>query len=183
MKIKLILKIAITEEYKQQPTANKMSSTCATDNCSSTVSMENWREGDAPREYCEDCYQKDQEDEEEQTFVKWTEEDFCDRDTCYFCKTKNNGDWDKSCEDAVCCDCSDKWEYIDVAYCGEGYYRKCYDCGACDKCKEWNTDEEEEEEEKKCTDCENSVVDIDDRLCHSCYHKSCGVGECYCGEE
>ena len=92
-----------------------------------------------------------------ETFVKWTEEDFCDRDTCYFCKTKNNGDWDKSCEDAVCCDCSDKWEYIDVAYCGEGYYRKCYDCGACDKCKEWNTDEEEEEEEDEEEDAEYNV--------------------------
>ena len=85
-------------------------------------------------------------------FVKWTEEDFCDRDTCYFCKTKNDGDWDESCEDAVCVECSDKWEYLDD-YCGEGYYRECYDCGACDKCKEWNTDEEEwntdEEEEEE----------------------------------
>jgi hypothetical protein len=79
-----------------------------------------------------------------ETFVKWTEEDFCDRDTCYFCKTKNNGDWDKSCEDAICWDCSSKWEYNEN---DDGYYRKCYDCGACDKCKEWNTDEEEEEEE------------------------------------
>ena len=43
--------------------------------------------------------------------------------------------------------------------------------------------EEEEDTEKKCTDCENSVVDIEDRLCHSCYHKSCDKGECYCGED
>ncbi len=86
-----------------------------------------------------------------ETFVKWTDEDFCDRDTCYFCKTKNNGDWDESCEDAVCVECSDKWEYLDD-YRGEGYYRICYDCGACDKCKEWNTDEEEEETES-CKTC------------------------------
>jgi hypothetical protein len=46
-------------------TNNKMSSTCATENCSSTVSLENWSEGDAPREYCEVCYQKDQEEEDE----------------------------------------------------------------------------------------------------------------------
>jgi len=47
-----------------------MSSTCATDNCSSTVSMENWREGDAPREYCEDCYQKDQEDDDREYTIE-----------------------------------------------------------------------------------------------------------------
>ena len=83
----------------------------------------------------------DDEEEEEETFVKWTEENFCDRETCYFCKTKNVVPW-TDCEDAVCLECSDKWEYLDD-YCGEGYYRECYDCGACGKCKEWNTDSEE----------------------------------------
>ena len=64
-------------------TNNKMSSTCATENCSSTVSMENWSEGDAPREYCEDCYQKDQEEdeEEEQTLID-----------CDFCSNKEDPD-------------------------------------------------------------------------------------------
>ena len=105
----------------------------------------------------------------EEDFVKWTEEDFCDRDTCYFCKTKNDGDWDESCEDAVCVECSDKWEYLDD-YCGEGYYRECYDCGACGKCKEWNTDSEEwntdeEEEEDELELC----VGVQDARCRMEY--------------
>ena len=101
----------------------------------------------------------------EEDFVKWTEEDFCDRDTCYFCKTKNDGDWDESCEDAVCVECSDKWEYLDD-YCGEGYYRECYDCGACGKCKEWNTDSEEWNTDKEEEDDELELcVGVQDARC------------------
>jgi len=58
---------------------------CATDNCSSTVSMENWSEGDAPREYCEDCYQKDQDDlpsdsEDEEEEIENERCGVCDQD-------------------------------------------------------------------------------------------------------
>jgi hypothetical protein len=45
--------------------------------------------------------------------VQWSEE-FCDDMTegrCYFCNKKNYNDWDASCEDAVCIECSKKWKY------------------------------------------------------------------------
>ena len=32
----------------------------------------------------------------------------------------------------------------------------------------------------KCELCGEDVVDVDDKLCHSCYHSSCDDGECYC---
>ncbi len=106
-------------------------------------------------------------------FVKWTEEDFCDRDTCYFCKTKNDGDWDESCEDAVCVECSDKWEYLDD-YCGEGYYRECYDCGACGKCKEWNTDSEE-------WNTDEDKEEIENNICCGCGKYNDTRPQCDCG--
>ena len=52
----------------------------------------------------------DQEEVEEEEYIKWSD-DFVNKDYCYFCGVKNNGDWDKSCEDAVCIDCSEKYEY------------------------------------------------------------------------
>jgi hypothetical protein len=35
---------------------------------------------------------------------------------------------------------------------------KCYDCGECDKCKEWNTDEEDDEEEDDEEEDSNSII-------------------------
>ena len=52
-------------------------------------------------------------------FIKWTEEDFCDRDTCYFCKTKDI--WQSKHEDAVCDKCAEVWKYDE----DDDGYRKC----------------------------------------------------------
>tara|TARA_R110000823_G_scaffold307272_1_gene429883 strand:+ start:3091 stop:3684 length:594 start_codon:yes stop_codon:yes gene_type:complete len=51
-----------------------------------------------------------EEEEVVEEYIKWSD-DFVNKDYCYFCGVKNNGDWDKSCEDAVCIDCSEKYEY------------------------------------------------------------------------
>ncbi len=95
------------------------------------------RHGDEMR--CEDCdidgvnYQGGLTDEEEEkdwvemleeltgqpTFIKWTAEDFCDRDTCYFCKTKDI--WQSKHEDAVCDKCAEVWKYDE----DDDGYRKC----------------------------------------------------------
>ena len=60
---------------------------------------------------CPDCVQ------DEEIFVKWTKEDFWYRETCYFCKTENDGGWED--EDAVCEGCSDKWYFR-----CDGYFKK-----------------------------------------------------------
>jgi len=52
-------------------------------------------------------------------FIKWTAEDFCDRDTCYFCKTKDI--WESKHEDAVCIKCAEVWKYDE----DDDGYRKC----------------------------------------------------------
>ena len=49
--------------------------------------------------------------------IPWTEDDFCDRDTCYFCDEENDGDWVDGQEDAVCIKCSKKWRYDDNEDC------------------------------------------------------------------
>lgn len=85
--------------------------------------MEKVKESGKPCGLCEDFHKAftKQEEEDSETFIKWTEENFCDRDTCYFCDTKNNGDWVNGKEDAVCEDCGDKWKWnLD----DEGYYKK-----------------------------------------------------------
>ena len=43
-------------------------------------------------------------------YVKWSE-DFCDRETCYFCGKKNDGDWDNRYEDGVCISCGEIWKF------------------------------------------------------------------------
>tara|TARA_R110000751_G_scaffold38680_1_gene92659 strand:- start:187 stop:1158 length:972 start_codon:yes stop_codon:yes gene_type:complete len=64
--------------------------------------------------------------EEEETitiepkFIEWTTDRFSDRDDCYFCKTKNDNDWN-DVEDAVCIECSEIWEYNEN---DDGYYNK-----------------------------------------------------------
>jgi len=45
-----------------------------------------------------------------------------------------------------------------------------------------NDEEEEEEQPSVCEECEKPTVNIDDKLCHCCYHKTCNEGECYCAE-
>lgn len=40
--------------------------------------------------------------------------------------------------------------------------------------------EEEEEEHGICEECEKPTVDVEDKLCHCCYHKTCDEGECWC---
>ena len=42
--------------------------------------------------------------------------------------------------------------------------------------------EEQVEELKagKCEDCGNECEDLDDKLCHKCYHASVPSGECWC---
>jgi hypothetical protein len=39
-----------------------------------------------------------------------------------------------------------------------------------------------EENNMKCNNCDNNKFDIDDELCHSCYHKSCeeNCDKCWC---
>jgi hypothetical protein len=39
-----------------------------------------------------------------------------------------------------------------------------------------------EENNMKCNNCDNNKFDIDDELCHSCYHKSCEENgdKCWC---
>ena len=69
------------------------SSTCGTDNCSSNVSMEKLIEGDAPIEYCEDCYQKDQDENHEEEVI---------RRECFKCD-KIYYDVDYSCCCGKCC--------------------------------------------------------------------------------
>jgi hypothetical protein len=43
-------------------------------------------------------------------------------------------------------------------------------------------DEEDEEEEEHgiCDECEKPTINIEDKLCHCCYHKTCDESECYC---
>ena len=53
-------------------------------------------------------------------FIEWTTDRFSDRDDCYFCKTKNDNDWN-DVEDAVCIECSEIWEYNEN---DDGYYNK-----------------------------------------------------------
>ena len=53
-------------------------------------------------------------------FIAWTENDFCDRDTCYFCDEENDGDWVDGQEDAVCDCCRKKWRYDEDR---DGYVR------------------------------------------------------------
>jgi hypothetical protein len=50
-----------------------MKNTCK--DCSNKVSKIGWDKGDAPREYCEECYIKDQEweDEEDEEDQEWYE--------------------------------------------------------------------------------------------------------------
>jgi len=54
-------------------------------------------------------------------FIEWTNDRFNDRDDCYFCKTKNDNDWNDDFEDAVCVDCSEIWKYNEN---DDGYYKK-----------------------------------------------------------
>lgn len=53
--------------------------------------------------------------EKQEIKIFWTTEFYNDK--CYFCKKKNDGDWDSSCEDAVCEKCSKKWRYDDNEDC------------------------------------------------------------------
>ena len=123
-----------------------------------------------------------------ETFVKWTEEDFCDRDTCYFCNTKNNGDWDNSCEDAVCCDCSGKWKYEDGGDKDgevEGYYLITKDKK---QLEDSNTDTDND---VCCVACDAVVCnyeqepeyknDNDEAVCDNCWVELGYDNVCQCG--
>ena len=90
------------EEVEQEPYcfADSTIDTIENDICSCSVGG------------CQKPTEFDNEEEEEvEEYIKWSDDDFVNKDYCYFCGVKNNGDWDKSCEDAVCIDCSEKYEY------------------------------------------------------------------------
>ena len=131
------------------------SNKCATDNCSSNVSMEKWIEGDAPREYCEDCYQKDQDESDNEDEEK---------NTCYKCDveiTQDNFYRDEfNNKNYNCCnDCGIEEEEKDEEVvrrecfkCDKIYYDVDYSCccgKCCSYCRESDKKEEEEEEEEE----------------------------------
>lgn len=74
-------------------------------------------------------------------------------------------------------------------------YKKCSVCEGRSSCGSYNenhdwvcegcTPEEEEDDATWiCDECENKKEDIEDKLCHYCYHKSCENGdECWCSDE
>jgi hypothetical protein len=78
-------------------------------------------------------------------------------------------------------------EYIgdEIRWDEEGFEFKIYDKGRNihnDSDTEEEEEDEEEEEEGICEECEKPTVNIEDKLCHCCYHKTCNEGECYCAE-
>tara|TARA_B110001450_G_C17568945_1_gene459955 strand:- start:43 stop:528 length:486 start_codon:yes stop_codon:yes gene_type:complete len=90
---------------------------------------------------------------------------------CKDCQKKMNEDSDD--EEKECASCNNILTWEDGEYSGEGHRcsgcyfkeegkdRNCYDCGACDKCKEWNTsselDSDDEDEEDEEEDAEYNV--------------------------
>ena len=63
----------------------------------------------------------DEEEEEVDNFIKWSQESFVDRDTCYFCGVGAGNCWVVGGEDAVCCGCEEKWRYDENK---DGYIKK-----------------------------------------------------------
>jgi len=60
-----------------------------------------------------------------------------------------------------------------------GKYSAPIPCGCSQPC--CVPDSDDEEEKPKCKSCGvERVVDYEDNICHTCYHKSCDEGECYC---
>jgi hypothetical protein len=72
------------------------------------------------------------------------------------------------------CDC-DKCGRCGCYECVSGGHGENEDENWCEEC--------EAEEYPTCGECKvEKCLDYDDRLCHSCYHKSCGAGECWCSK-
>ena len=63
----------------------------------------------------------EEEEEESDNFIKWSQSDFVDRDTCYFCGVGAGNCWVVGGEDAVCCGCEEKWRYDENK---DGYIKK-----------------------------------------------------------
>ena len=75
---------------------------CQTQHCKNPTSTINFHEGDAPREYCEECYKVDQDDDEEVTGwliydVAWN----YDTTTDDFDQDQDNEQYFKSHEEAM----------------------------------------------------------------------------------
>lgn len=71
--------------------------------------------------------------------------------------------------------------YIDA--CQSEDYKDPMTIEVVDADEEGISDDEEDEEEDEpsvCEECEKPKVNIEDKLCHCCYHKTCDEGECYC---
>jgi len=68
----------------------------------------------------------------------------------------------------------------EVPYCyANGKYSAPIPCGCSQPC--CVPDSDDEEEKPKCKSCGvERVVDYEDNICHTCYHKSCDEGERYC---
>ena len=74
------------------------------------------------------------------------------------------------CANEGCENCAVKNENYPDSEGGE-YWTLCEEC----------FDKDQEEEKPKCKSCcVERVVDYEDNICHTCYHKSCDEGECYC---
>tara|TARA_R110002050_G_scaffold299876_1_gene466699 strand:+ start:76 stop:966 length:891 start_codon:yes stop_codon:yes gene_type:complete len=122
-------------------------------------------------------------EEEEDQYSKVCDEEDCDTildiDTDIMCYM-NNHNGDKT----LCRDCyvdgdykeddenSDNYD-SDDEWCYDNHNECICETGGCAKptykCKTVN--------------CNEKTVDLDDKLCHSCYHKSLPSGECYCEKE
>ena len=91
--------------------------------CDNPISTVDKHEGDANREYCEECYQKDQEDEE----------------VCCECKTDEDVEQCMECDKCFCIECDPN----EMATYGEGDYPTTM----CTTCGEAYSESEDEEEE------------------------------------
>lgn len=76
--------------------------------------------------------------------------------------------------------CEEEDDEEEVPYCyANGKYSAPIPCGCSQPC--CVPDSDDEEEKPKCKSCGvERVVDYEDNICHTCYHKSCDEGECYC---
>lgn len=159
---------------------------------------------DALGEYehtCDKCFKKEYlEDVEEKDMLIYYKCKSCDFATdftdpeCSKCKkemeriVEDSGNYSGNC--LRCCEC-------EKVFLGEDYLHWEefeYICKPCvkkegledepDVCQECYSREhcncEDKVEEGKCEDCGNECVDLDDRLCHKCYHASVPPGECWC---
>ena len=113
--------------------------------------------------FCSECFEVKLKEEEEE------EEDHLN---CCICEKNFPVDdhlqWEEF--EYICMPCVKK----------EGLGNKRDVCQECYSRKHCNC--EDQVEAGKCEDCGNECEDLDDKLCHNCYHASVPSGECWCGE-